>query len=167
MNDDAFAKLVAEEVKNRATKDSRSYLLRKENWQRWHDALVTLIENLQNQITNINEDIEADTDRYSNIDGGSRLLSESLSSYELRKKKIDRFRFHVENRLNQVGKMIETGVELQDEALVNLMMLQKAIRRHREMMYEFDLEETSIDRALWSALDGRWDFEKITQENFL
>jgi hypothetical protein len=166
MNDDAFAKLVAEEVKNRATKDSRSFLLRKENWQRWHDTLVALIENLNNQVAGIQADIEADTDRYSKIDGGSLLLSESLASYELRKKKIDRFRFHVENRLNQVSKMIETGVELQDEALVNLMMLQKAIRRHRDMMYEFDLEETSIDKALWAALDGRWDFEKITQENF-
>jgi hypothetical protein len=165
MNDDAFAKLVAEEVKNRATRDSRAFLLRSDNWDRWQKALLALIENLDIQIENIDYDIEADTERYTKIEGGSILLSEALANYELRKKKIQRFRFHVENRLNQVNKMIETGVEIEDDALTTLVTLQKAIRRHKEMMYEYDLEDTPIDRALWASLEGRWEFEKITPED--
>ena len=165
MNDDAFAKLVAEEVKNRATRDSRAFLLRSDNWDRWQKALLALIENLDIQIENIDYDIEADTERYTKIEGGNILLSEALANYELRKKKIQRFRFHVENRLNQVNKMIETGVEIEDDALTTLVTLQKAIRRHKEMMYEYDLEDTPIDRALWASLEGRWEFEKITPED--
>jgi hypothetical protein len=165
MNDDAFAKLVAEEVKNRVTRDSRGFLLEKENWHRWQEALMALIDNLNGQLENIDHDIEADTERYSRIDGGTVLLTEALASYEMRKKKIDRFRFHVENRLNQVSLMIETGVEIQDDAMTTLVTLQKAIRRHRELMYEYDLEDTAIDRALWAALDGRWEFEDISPED--
>jgi len=166
MNDDAFAKLVAEEVKNRATRDSRAFLLQKTNWHRWQQALLALIENLDGQLERIEADAEMDTERYSAIDGGSILLTESLASYEMRKKKIDRFRFHVENRLNQVTLMIDTGVEIEDDAMTKLLTLQRAIRRHKELMYEYDLEDTVIDRALWSTLDGHWDFENITPEDF-
>jgi hypothetical protein len=29
------------------------------------------------------------------------------------------------------------------------------------MLRDFDLEETSIDRALWATLEGGWDFDEI------
>jgi hypothetical protein len=165
MNDDAFVGLVAEEVKNRASREGRVFLLKKENWEKWSKALTALIENLNQQLEDIQSDIEADTRRYSKIPDGSALLSSALASYEMRKKKIQRFRFHVQNRLNQVEKMKTTGVEVEDEPLSALICLQKAIRRHREMMYEHDLEETVIDKALWASLDGKWLFDKISKED--
>jgi hypothetical protein len=33
--------------------------------------------------------------------------------------------------------------------------------KHKDLLYEYDLEETAIDRALWDALDNRWTFESI------
>jgi hypothetical protein len=39
--------------------------------------------------------------------------------------------------------------------------LRKAIKRHRELLAEYDLESTSIDEALWLALDGKWEFDNI------
>lgn len=165
MTDDTFAKLVAEEVKNRVNTENKKYLLRKENWNRWEKSLIALVQNLNNQVEDIEDDINADTERYSQIEGGSVLLSEALSAYEMRKKKIERFRFHVENRLTQVSKMIATGVEMEDDVMTRLMTLQKAIKRHKELMYEFDLEDTVIDRALWSALEGKWEFESITSKD--
>lgn len=165
MTDDAFAKLVAEEVKNRASRESRAQLLKKENWDRWRRALVTLIENLNEQINDIEADAAADTERYSRIEEGTVLLSSALANYEARVKKIERFRFHVQNRLNQVDKMIQTGVEPEDEPLALLITLQKAIRRHKELMYEFDMEDTALDRALWASLDGKWLFDTITVED--
>jgi hypothetical protein len=39
--------------------------------------------------------------------------------------------------------------------------LKKAIVRHRAMLRDFDLEETAVDRALWSTLDGKWTFDDI------
>lgn len=166
MNDDTFAKLVAEEVKNRVNTDNKKFLLQKDNWDRWERALVALVENLNGQIEDIDQDITADTERYSAIEGGNVLLTEALSAYEARKKKIERFRFHVENRLGQVSKMIATGVQMEDDVMNRLMTLQKAIRRHKELMYEFDLEDTAIDRALWSSLEGKWEFESITSKDF-
>jgi hypothetical protein len=165
MSDDAFAKLVAEEVKNRVSSESRSYLLEKENWNRWRKALVSLIENLDNQVEGIRDDINADTERYSQIEDGSVLLSSALAAYEMRKKKIERFRFHVQNRLAQVDKMIHTGVAIEDEPLAALMLLKKAIRMHKQLMYEQDMEDTAIDRALWAALDGKWLFDEVENDN--
>lgn len=165
MTDDAFAKLVAEEVKNRVSSESRSYLLEKDNWGRWRKALVALVENLDDQIEDIHDDIASDTERYSQIEDGSVLLSTALASYEMRKKKIERFRFHVQNRLAQVDKMIHTGVAIEDEPLAALMLLKKAIRMHKQLMFEQDLEDTAIDRALWAALDGKWLFDEVGNEN--
>lgn len=165
MTDDAFAKLVAEEVKNRVSSESRSYLLEKDNWGRWRKALVSLIENLDDQIEDIHDDIASDTERYSQIEDGSVLLSTALASYEMRKKKIERFRFHVQNRLAQVDKMIHTGVAIEDEPLAALMLLKKAIRMHKQLMFEQDMEETAIDKALWAALDGKWLFDEIGNDN--
>jgi hypothetical protein len=33
------------------------------------------------------------------------------------------------------------------------------------MMYEYDLEETVIDKALWASLDGKWLFDQISKED--
>jgi chromosome segregation ATPase len=162
MNDDAFAKLVAEEVKNRVPRDAKEVLFQQENWDRWKRALIVLVENLNQQILNINEDIDTDTDRYSKLEDGTALLSSALAAYESRRKKIERFLFHVQNRLNQVEKMIETGVRIEDEATTKLLMLQNAIKTHRRMMYEFNLEETELDKALWAVLDGKWEFNNVT-----
>jgi hypothetical protein len=165
ISDDAFAKIVAEEVKNKASQSNRSILLEKENWGRWSRALRALIDNLDQQLDDIESDIAADTERYGQIDEGDFLLATSLAVYETRKKKIQRFKFHVENRLVQVDGMIHTGVALKDEPVANLMHLQNAIRTHKRLMYEFDMEDTALDRALWASLDGKWLFDKITEED--
>ena len=167
MTDDNFAKLVAEEVKNKVSPANKRHLLEKENWGRWERALVALVENLNNQLTDIAEAIEADTERYSGIEDGHILLSEALSAYESRKKKIERFRFHVENRLVDVSKMIETGLPMEDDVLERLLMLQKAIKRHKELMVTHDIESTVIDRALWDSLDGKWNFDNITERDLV
>lgn len=165
MTDDAFAKLVAEEVKNRVSSESRSHLLEKDSWNRWRKALVLLIDNLDIQIEDIRSDVISDTERYSQIEDGSVLLSTALAAYEMRKKKIERFRFHVQNRLTQVDKMIQTGVAIEDEPLAALMLLKKAIRMHKQLMFEQDMEETPIDKALWAVLDGKWIFDEVENDN--
>lgn len=167
MTDDNFAKLVAEEVKNKVSASNKQYLLQKENWDRWERSLIALVENLNGQLEDIQEDIESDTERYSSIEDGHVLLTEALSSYESRKKKIERFRFHVENRLVDVSKMIETGVLLEDDVMARLVLLQKSIKKHKEMMVANDIEPTPIDRALWSALDGAWKFDSIREEDLV
>jgi len=165
MTDDTFAKLVAEEVKNRVDQDTRDILLEPENWSRWERALIVLVENLNSQLRQIEEDVQSDRERYGNIEDGHILLAEALGAYENRKKKIERFRFHVEKRLTQVSKMIATGVKMEDDLGKTLILLKNSIKKHKEMMLHYDLEETAIDRALWDALDGYWNFDKITERD--
>lgn len=165
ISDDAFAKIVAEEVKNRASQANRAILLDKQNWDRWSRALRALVDNLEEQLQDIEADIESDTERYTSIDDGQLLLATALSVYETRKKKIERFKFHVENRLVQVDGMIQTGIAPKDEPVTALIHLQNAIRTHKRLMYEFDMEDTPLDRALWAALDGKWLFDSITAED--
>jgi len=165
MTDDAFARLVAEEVKNKVSRSQRSVLMGKENWDKWKRALITLIESLQRQLDNIQEDEEADKRRYADLGrDGEKLLSLALAEYRQRRSKIERFRFHVERRLDEVEEMIQTGQPIQVQADQNAILYENAIRKHKEMIENYDIEPTAIDMALWDALDGQWTFNKIRSD---
>lgn len=162
MNDDAFARLVAEEVKNRVSRAQKEFLHMPDNWTRWQRALVSLCENLQNQVTNLKSDQESDRRKYAGLGpDGVRLLAEAMSDYENRQSKIERFKFHVEKRLDEVTRMIAMGVEQADTNIALAAFLRKAISTHRDMLHNLDIEPTSIDEALWSSLDGNWTFDHI------
>ena len=165
MQDDAFARLVAEEVKNKVSEQQREYLRLPDNWGRWQRALLALIENLNSQIDEISDSEKNATERYSNLgEDGLRLITESMAEYEIRKKKISRFKFHVEARLDEVTRMISMGTDAVDERLKTVDLLRRAIERHREMIDEFDMDYSDVDEALWASLEGRWDFDKISSE---
>lgn len=160
LTNEAFARLVAEDVKNRVTDEQKKYLRLPENVERWQRNLVALLENLASQLTELNEREQGETERYKQLgDDGVRLLAESQADIDQRRKRISRFRYHVENRLDEATRLIavaEMGVEGEMASF-----LQKSIERHRELINEADLDPTPIDRALWAALDGRWDFDDI------
>jgi len=162
MLDETFARLVAEEVKNRVTDEQKEYLRLPENWTRWQRALITLGENLTNQLEVLSKQEEQDTERYRELgEAGLKLLAESLAEYETRRKKISRFKFHVDARLDEVTRMIALGSDAVDERLKTVDFLRKSIEKHRSLMDELDVEPTPIDRALWAALDGKWEFGEI------
>lgn len=162
INDDIFAGMVAEEVKNKLSSGQRKELLKQENWTRWRDALLALVDNLEDQLEAIDEDAEADRLRYEALGReGRRLAKEAAQAYNSRKTKVSRFLFHVNNRLDEVTTMIETGEAIQTDGWSDVEFLRKSIIKHRTMMREFDMEETPIDRALWATLDGKWTFDSI------
>lgn len=162
MNDDAFARLVAEEVKNKVSKDKREYLMLPENWTRWQRALVVLDKNLQAQLEALDVNEAKDVARYEKLgDDGIRLLAEATADYENRRKKIERFKYHVENRVDEVTKMIALGVDSADEDIRTVDFLRKAIAQHQITLEELDMEATPVDQALWAALEGKWLFDKI------
>lgn len=162
MNDDMFAGMVAEEVKNKLSSSQRDELLKQENWDRWRDALLALVDNLEEQIENIEEDAEADRLRYESMgNSGRRLAREAASAYSSKKTKVSRFLFHVNKRLDEVTRMIDTGETIKSDGWSEVDFFKKAILAHRRMMREYDLEETAIDRALWATLDNKWTFDSI------
>lgn len=162
MTDDAFARLVAEEVKNKVSRSQRSILMERENWDRWKRALIALIGSLQNQLDNIAEDEQSDSDRYSSLGReGDKLLAIATAEYKQRRAKIERFKFHVERRLDDVEQMIISGQPIQVDADSNAILFANAIRKHKQMIEDYDIEPTVIDQALWDALDGQWTFNKI------
>lgn len=166
-NDDDFARMVAEEVKNKLSPDQKTELLKAENWGRWRDALIALSENLQNQIDNIEADAESDSRRYSAMGrDGSRLERESQSHYGQKAQRVRRFKFHVDKRLDQVVKMIETGESIKNDGWDEVEFLRRAIFTHRQMMGDYDLEDTPLDRALWDSLVGKWTFDSIDASEF-
>jgi hypothetical protein len=61
--------------------------------------------------------------------------------------------------------MIETGAEIQTDGWDQVEFLRRAIVTHRTLMRSFDLEDTAIDRALWSTLDNKWLFDSVTSDN--
>lgn len=171
ISDDEFARLVSEDVKNKVSSRQRQVLLDPQNWTRWKRALVLLIENLDEQILNIEDDQRTDAERFGAMgEDGKILLQESEFAYRTRKTKIERFRFHVNRRLDDVMKVIETGASehVNRDVLTassDANFYRKAIAKHRALLEEYDLEATEIDRALWRALDNEWAFEEINESN--
>jgi hypothetical protein len=163
MLDDTFARLVAEEVKNKVTPEQKDYLRLPENWTRWQRALTVLTNNLDQQLESLKNEERRDTENYRALgDDGVKLLTESLSEIEVRRKKILRFKFHVDSRVDEVTQMIALGSDAVDERLRGVEFLRKAIERHQELLDEFDIEPTAVDRALWAALENKWDFDSVT-----
>ena len=64
MLDETFARLVAEEVKNRVTQEQKDYLRLPENWTKWQHALVALCDNLHNQLSQLVDQEKSYTVRY-------------------------------------------------------------------------------------------------------
>lgn len=166
INDDAFARMVSEDVKNKISSSEKSILMQPENWNRWKETLLILIQNLDRQIDSLVSDADADAERYSSMGrSGERLAAAAARDYQFRIKKIDRFKFHVNRRLDEVMVMIETGQVKEESGWDRAAFLENAIFRHRSLLKEFELEETAVDRALWGALEGKWDFDSINEEN--
>ncbi len=162
MTDDAFARLVAEEVKNRVTDEQREYLNLPENWDRWQRGLAVLIENLDSQIAELDDREQREGERYRALGpDGLKLLAEMLADVEYRKKKVVRFRHHVERRLEAVRRLAEGQSEVVEERARLVEFLRNAIQQHKTYMTIADLNPTPIDTALWAALDGRWEFDEI------
>lgn len=166
ITDDEFARIVAEEVKNKLSPVHKQILMDKENWHRWRDALVALSDNLQRQIDDIEADAESDDERFSNMGRDGKALSRDANRYyDAKATRVKRFKFHVDKRLDEVAVMIETGSEIQTDGWDKVEFFRRAIAQHRKLMREFDLEDTAIDRALWSTLDDEWLFDSIDGEN--
>lgn len=166
LNDDTFARMVAEEVKNKLSPTHKQILLEKDNWERWREALIALSENLQNQIDDIESDADSDMQRYSSLGPSGRKLSKEASSYyDSKATRVKRFKFHVDKRLDEVSNMIETGAAIQTDGWDRVEFLRRAIATHRSLMRDFDLEDTAIDRALWATLEDKWEFDSVTSEN--
>lgn len=171
VSDDEFARLVSEDVKNKISSRQRQVLLDPKNWSRWQRALLMLIENLEEQISDIDADQESDKMRFSAMgEDGLILLQESEFAYQSKKTKIERFKFHVNRRLDDVVSIIESGKadSLQRDILTissDANFYRKAIAKHRDLLEEYDLEATEIDRALWRALDNEWAFGEINESN--
>jgi hypothetical protein len=162
MQDETFARLVAEEVKNRVTNTQADYLRLPENWGRWQRSLLTLIDNLNSQLIEIQENERSDSERYGNLgEHGVTLLAESISESEARRKKINRFKFHVESKLDEVTRMIGLGTDAVDDQIKAVDFLRRSIERHRSLLQESGMEPTTVDQALWASLDGKWEFDSI------
>jgi hypothetical protein len=166
IDEHTFAQMVAEEVKNKLSPIQRDILLERGNWERWKEHLVVLVENLDDQISDIEMDNQADLDRFNSMGRDGRILAQEASrAYEARKKKILRFKFHVKKRLDEVTAMLDTGQAPESNGWQETERLKRAIIKHRSMLKEFDLEETAIDRALWAVLDDEWLFDSISESS--
>lgn len=160
LSDDAFARLVAEDVKNRVTNSQREYLRLPENWERWQRALKLLLDNLNDQLADIDARARVDIARLEALgEDGRVLLAEYQTNLEQRSRKIMRFRFYVETRLDEVSRLIVIGSDETSAHTRAAEFYRKAIERHQEIITEGDLDYNSIDEALWATLRGEWRFD--------
>ena len=88
-------------------------------------------------------------------------MAEVAAESDHKTKKISRFKFYVESKLEEVNRMIALGTDHIDEKVKVVEFLRQAIVTHKRMMEENDLEPTGIDLALWDSLDGTWSFDKV------
>lgn len=160
MDDETFARIVADNVKNRSTSAQNSFLEAIENSDRWQAALGSLIKNIDEQIQEISMDAQADMDRYSSLgDTGNVLLSQTIAHYEVKKQKIERFRYYVIRKLADVASASrgQIGGTKQE----NFSLIARAVEKHRELGSLYKIEKTPLDIALYNSLNGVWSFDNI------
>ena len=158
MNDENFAQLVSEDVKNKVSESQRDYLMLPQNRERWKRALLALSENLDNQIDNINYDKQRDVERYVALgDDGVTLLVEAVSAYDMRINRVTRFKFHVNKRLDFVTTLGE------DESIASrVQILESAIAAYIQERGE-DMDD--LDEALEVALkENKFIFDELENE---
>lgn len=162
LSDDQFARLVAEDVKNKSSRSQQDYLALPDNWERHQRALVALSQNLDRQLEELHRREESEGERLKAIGPeGLSLLIQLQADLEERRTKISRFQFHVDRRLDEVTRQIALGSDQVEERIQLVEFLRKAIERHREFSEQAGYEATEIDRALWSSLEGQWHFDSI------
>ena len=162
LNDDAFARLVAEDVKNRVTDFQSDYLRLPENWSRWSRALTILYDNLQDQLDELADRERTEIGRYEMLGAdGVRLMAEVQTDIEQRRRKIIRFRFYVETRLDEVARLMSSSSDDESEQIRTVELLRSAITKHRELIEDNNFDFSEIDEALWSSLEGKWNFDSI------
>lgn len=165
ISDDMFAYMVSEDVKNKLSPAQRATLMQKENWTKWQKCLIALIANLDEQLENLHDDEDADMKRFSEMESryGSKrnLVQHAEQSYASKRIKIERFKFHVNKKLDDVTRMIETGAVTESNGWEQVDFFKRAIYTHRKMLTDNDMEPTSIDEALWATLQNKWEFDTI------
>ena len=162
MDDETFARIVAQDVKNKLNSREKDYLNLPENRDRWVRSLVFLKENLNDQLVDLDDQEQIETNRYEALgEDGRTLLASMLSDLDQRRKKIQRFQQYVERRSEAVQRLTaSTSQELEERAKL-VEFLRRAIESHRSMMARANFDATLIDCALWDALDGKWEFDDI------
>lgn len=162
LNDDAFMRLVAEDVKNRVTGEQSDYIRLLENNERWQRALQALITNLNDQLADLDTREHVETSRLSRLGNDAMvMLVEFQTDMDDRRRKINRFRFYVETRLDEAQRLAVMGSDNSTERSRAVDFLHRAIVKHRELITENDYEYSNIDEALWAALDGHWRFDNL------
>jgi hypothetical protein len=162
LNDDAFARIVAEDVKNTASTEQKAYLRAPDVAERWREALGYLLDNLDGQIGGINDEEATELEA---VKGNDRIVFELKEKFEFRRSKIVRFRFHVEQRLAEADRAILLAENGGKEITVDS-FLRKAIEMHHDMMVDFDMDPNAIDESLYEAVKGRWTFGDIDPNDF-
>jgi hypothetical protein len=165
LSDDAFARLVAEDVKNRVSRSQADYLRMPENRERWKRALKYLLSNLDAQLEELADREQLEIARYESLgSGGIRLVAEVQADIEQRRRKIVRFRFYVETRLDEVNRLMSSSSDDELEKAKVSEFLRSAIQKHHDLIMDNDFEYTEIDEALWDSLDGMWSFDSIDMD---
>lgn len=162
LTDDAFARLVAEDVKNKVSGEQRSFLRLPENLQRWKRALEALLSSLDDQIDDLNDREKRETHRFRQLgDDGVILQAEMQTDIDARRRKINGFRFYVEARLDEVERMVLSASDSSSDRGRTAEFLRLAIQKHKQMLVDNDFDYTEIDEALWATLEGFWNFDNI------
>lgn len=166
LSDDQFARLVAEDVKNRVSVAQRDFLSLPDNWERHQRALLELVRNLDGQLAELDERERVECERLRLLgETALPLLVQLQADLAERRAKVSRFHFHVNRRLDEVTRQIALGSDVVEERVQLVTFLRRAIERHRELVEQANLDPTTIDKALWVALDGQWLFDDVDVAN--
>jgi hypothetical protein len=162
LSDEAFDRLVSEDVKGRVTPQQAELIRQPANRGRWRNALRGILDNVSAQMAQLDQREASLPEDVMNLgEAGQRLLAAGQTEIATQRDRIARFRFHVESRLDELAILDahDTGSVGDSPSLADLYLA--AIVEHRRLLLASEFEPTPIDEALWSAVDGRWGFGAV------
>jgi hypothetical protein len=150
ISEDQFALMVSEDIKNKADQTTKDILRSKDNRDRWRQALIKIISNVEKRVDYLSKEAMSLRHNYPNFE------DDPAGSIAKTIEKSERFKFHAEKKLAEVDRLIFLKEENPDAKLSGF--LKDAILMHKQLKQSYKRPADHADVALWNAIDGKWTF---------
>ena len=150
INEEEFALMVSEDIKNKADQMTKDLLRSPENRERWKKTLINIIKNVETRLEGLNKEAIVLRSTYPDFE------ADPAASIAKVIEKSERFKFHAEKKLAEVDRMLFLENDDPDSKLSSF--LKDAILMHKKLKLQYKRPVDPADIGLWDAIDGKWTF---------
>lgn len=147
MNDDFFAKLIFDDLRNEISEENLSILHESSNLKKWRRGLDAILCRFEEKLADLEYEETADESRYVSLGReGKKLLKMATEHYSSKKNRLKKFIFRISQRLEYVDTLVQEEFYSEFEPAIELAA---AIKKHKQTIESMGIEPNVWDIELW------------------